>query len=84
MNGNARFIKTAVVAGGAAGDITVTGISTDDTLFTVLRFAGAGTDVTDIADLTVEFSITAENTINNTGGTSTTGGKLLIFYFDLE
>lgn len=77
------FLKVAVVAGGAAGDFTVTGISTTDQLVSVLYFTGAGTDITDLSDLTGEFSISAADTINNTGGTATTGGKLVVIYFDL-
>lgn len=76
------FIGKAVVAGGAAGAITVTGIATADALILVLYLAGAGTAVTDAADLTAEFTITGANTINNTGGTATTGGKLLVIYQD--
>ena len=74
--------KMALVAGGAAGNFTVAGIQTTDELLEVLHFAGAGTDVTDLADLTSEFSISAANTINNTGGTASTGGKLLVRYLD--
>ena len=77
------FLGKAVVAGGAAGNFTVTGIQTADELLLVLHVAGAGSDVTDIEDLTSEFSITAANTINNTGGTASTGGKLLVLYYDL-
>ncbi len=78
-----KGIKAAVVTGGAAGNFTVTGIATGDELILVLRFTGAGTDVTDVADLTSEFSISATDTINNTGGTATTGSKLLVLYWDL-
>lgn len=78
------FLKAAVISGGSAGAHTVTGITTSDELVLVLQVAGAGTDVTDIADLTSEFSITAGDTINNTGGTDTTGGKLLVLYLDLS
>lgn len=77
-----QLLKMAVVAGGAAGNITVTGIATADTLVGVLRMVGAGTDVTDATDLTSEFTITAANTINNAGGTATTGSKLVVFYQD--
>lgn len=63
----------ALVSGGAAGDITVTGITTDDNLLMVLN-------VTDAADLTSEFSITAADTINNTAGTATTGDLLLVIW----
>jgi len=45
-------ITRAVVAGAAAGDVTVTGIATEDELIAVLQYAGVGSDVTDIADLT--------------------------------
>lgn len=78
------FLAAAVVAGAAAGNFTVTGIATADELVTVLYFAGAGTDVTNVADLTSEFTVTAANTINNTGGTATTGGKLVVLYLDLS
>jgi hypothetical protein len=62
-----------VVAGGAAGDITVTGITTSDRLVSVIN-------LTDGADLTSEFSITAADTINNAGGTATTGDDLLVVW----
>ena len=35
-----------------------------------------------MADLSSEFSITAADTINNTGGTATTGDLLLVFWYD--
>lgn len=75
-------LKVAVIAGGAAGNHTVTGIRVGDELVSVIHVAGAGTDVTDIANLTSEFSVSADDTINNTGGTSSAGGKLLIHYID--
>lgn len=71
------------ISGGAAGDHTVTGITTSDILTHVIYFAGAGSTVTDMIDLTSEFSISAADTINNTGGTATTGGKLLVMYMDV-
>ena len=75
------FLKVALIAGGAAGNFTVTGITTADALISVLHLPDAGA-VDAIADLTAEFSITAANTINNTGGTASTNGKLQIFYQD--
>ena len=75
-------IVSAVIAGGAAGNLTVTGIATTDELISVTQFVGAGVAVTDVSDLTSEFTITAANTINNTGGTNTTGNKLLVLYRD--
>lgn len=73
--------KTAVIAGGSAGNLTVTGIATTDRLVsvTVLDRDSTAANIT-LADLTSEFSITATNTINNAGGTSTTGNALLVVY----
>ena len=75
------FLKVALIAGGAAGNHTVTGIATADALITVLHLPNAGA-VDDIADLTAQFTISAANTINNTGGTASTDGKLLVIYQD--
>jgi len=72
-------IEQTIIGGGAAGDHTVTGIATTDKLLSVIHL-----DMTDAsetgADLTAEFSISAANTINNAGGTNTTGGFLLVTY----
>ena len=76
-------IREAVVAGGSAGNFTVTGIKTRDTLVSVLYEIGAGTAVTDVSDLTSEFTIAAANTINNTSGTASTGGKLVVKYLSV-
>jgi hypothetical protein len=72
------FAKHFLVAGGAAGNFSVTGIETGDELDEVLYFVGAGTAVTDVQDLTSQFTISANGTINNTGGTPSTGGELLV------
>jgi hypothetical protein len=80
LNLASPFLKHALVAGGAAGDITVTGIKTTDTLALVLRFIGAGVAVTDVTDLTSEFTITATSKINNNGGTASTSDKLLVVW----
>ncbi len=69
------------IAGGAAGAHTVTGILTTDTLISVQRLDLDATAANiDLDDLTSEFSITAANTIDNTGGSATTGDKLLVTY----
>ena len=72
-------LTVTIIAGGSAGAHTVTGIATTDTLFGVIEM-----DFTDAsetgADLLSEFSITGANTIDNTAGTDTTGGFLLVFY----
>jgi hypothetical protein len=72
--------KRAVVNGGSAGNITVTGILTTDRLIAVLYYPISTGTVTSVSDLTSEFTISAADTINNTGGTATTGGKLLVIY----
>ena len=74
-------VQTAV-AGGAAGDITVTGIATADTLVSVIFFDDLGGTAPAVTDLTSEFTITGASTINNAGGTATTGGFLLVTYLD--
>jgi hypothetical protein len=80
LNLAASFLKIGVIAGGSAGNFTVTGIKTTDALVSVLRLVAAATTMTNITDLTGEFSITATNTINNTSGTSTTADKLLVIW----
>jgi len=78
----AGAVKATIIAGGAAGDHTVTGIEVGDALRAVLFI-----DATDASeaytDLTAEFSITADDTINNAGGTATTGGGLVVVWEDL-
>ena len=78
-----RGIKQTVIDGGAAGDHTLTGISVDDDhLISVVHIEGDGTQLTGGADLTAEFTITDDDTINNAGGTSSANGVLLVTYFD--
>jgi hypothetical protein len=67
----------AIIAGGTAGNHTATGVKVGDRLDEVLYLIGAGTAITDISDLTAEFTITGTGTINNTSGTNTSGGKIL-------
>jgi hypothetical protein len=70
----AASLKSRTVAGAVAGNITVTGIKKGDKLLIVQQVNAAG------AELTSEFTITADNTINNTGGTNTTGMTLLVLW----
>lgn len=72
---------TAVIAGGAAGDHVVTGITTDDTLISVIHLID-DTGITGAEDLTDEFTISDADEINNAAGTDTTGGTLIITYLD--
>lgn len=77
-------IRSAVVDGGAAGDITVTGIEAQDEILSVYHIS-VTTNFTDTIslgseDLTSEFSVSADDTINNTGGTSSASGLLLVVW----
>jgi len=76
--------RVFVVAGGAAGDFTITGIAVGDYLSSVVGFllTEAGPNGITILNLTSEFSITAANTINNGGGTSSAAGMLFVTYYD--
>lgn len=66
--------RLSILAGGAAGDHTLTGVALTDSLLEVQHVIAAG----GVADLTAEFTITAPNTINNVGGTDTTGDQLAV------
>lgn len=78
----ATRLTQGIIAGGVAGNHTLAGIGPEDKMVAVTRYVGAGVAVTDVTDLTSEFTITAINTINNTGGTNTTGDKLQIWWLD--
>lgn len=67
----------ALIVGGAAGNLTVTGIKTSHRLVLVAKIVDAGQAY---ADLTSEFSITSANTINNTGGTATTSAHVVVVW----
>ena len=66
-------IENVAIVGGAAGDLTVTGITTADRLVSVIN-------LTDGVDLTSEFTISADDTINNTGGTSSAADQVQVTY----
>ena len=64
--------KSATITGSTAGDLTVTGIKVTDRLLTAVDVSAADADLVD------EFTISAADTINNVGGTDTTGMVLLV------
>lgn len=70
------------LTGGAAGDLTVTGIDVGDTLVSVTSTTLAATTFlpSACADLSSEFSITAANTINNAGGTSSASKSVHVMW----
>lgn len=73
---NRDGVTKLIVSGDSAGDITVTGIKSYDSLISVLHDTASAI----LVDLTSEFSITADDTINNTDGTDTSGDKLVVRY----
>lgn len=82
-------VRTTYLPGGAAGDLTLSGIKKGDALISVVAVAftlTAGTpntiDAFTAADLTDEFSVTAADTINNGGGTSTAASLVVVTWFD--
>ena len=70
-------VYSTVIAGGSAGDHTVTGINTGDTLVAVLHLDMGGNAET---DLTSQFTISAADTINNAAGTDTSSDTLIVTY----
>lgn len=74
-------LQMRAVAGAAAGNITVTGIKPGDVLLGVVGFVISGGAPNNKTD---EFTITAANTINNTGGTSTAGSTLFVFWWSQD
>lgn len=82
----AGAVKTKVIAGGAAGAHAVAGLAVGDTLVSVWYLARDGgppvDNLADLTDLTAEFSISGANEIDNSGGTATTDGYLVVIYED--
>lgn len=79
-NADPALLKFALIVGGAAGNLTVAGIKAGDKLKFVGGSTVASPTFTPTGDLTAQFTITADNTINNTGGSATTGALLLIVW----
>lgn len=75
-------IKFHMVGGQAAGDWTISGISTDDTLLAVVGFHK--TSYSALADQVSGFSITAANTVNNAGQSSLASYVVLFVWLDAD
>lgn len=71
---DAQDIKTRTVAGAVAGNLAVPGIKKGDRIISVQPVSVAG------ANLAAEFTATADDTINNTGGTSTATQVVLVMW----
>lgn len=79
-----RGLRFFVATGAAAvANITVTGISFEDTLLAVLRLnKDASAANIDLTDLTAEAQINVLPNIIRCLSTDTTGDKLLVIYYD--
>jgi len=78
---NKGIIGQQAIAGGTAGNHTVSRIRKEDHLVSVIEVT---VTTAALVDRTAEFSITADATINNTGGTDTTGDSLLVTWEDFD
>lgn len=77
------MVRQALVAGGAAGEIAVTGIQKGDQLVAVIESATSSAVLTDrsaefIANTDEGQLIRKDGYIDNTGGTATTNDNLLV------
>ena len=79
LNHSGERTVQALIAGGAAGAHAVAGITDIDRIISVYEQDAASGILT---DLTGEFTVTADDTIDNTGGTDTSGDTLLVTYGD--
>lgn len=68
-NGVAQFTFFGI--GATAGDVTIPGVLATDRILRVQSIALTTGVPSATADLTAEFSVSAADTINNDGGTST-------------
>jgi len=81
----AALTTQAVLAGASAGPVTGVknaagvNITPNDRLVSVTYFTKS-TNLTAVTDLSGEFKITAVGSIDNTGGTASTGGYLQIVW----
>ena len=84
-------VRTDYLTGAAAGDVTLAGIKAggEDRILRVLNLTLLLTDGTPnvtlswtSADVTSEFSITADDTINNTGVTTSDTDLLIVVWYD--
>lgn len=82
-------LRFGFIGDAAAGDHTLTGIRPEDKLVAVvgctltLSEGAPNTIAWTFSDLTSEFSITADDTVNNTGGTALTDMFCIVVYLDI-
>jgi hypothetical protein len=66
-----------LVTGAVAGDVAVSGVLFGDELISVIN-------MTDLTDVTSEFTITRDGFINNAGGTTTDTDKVFVTYLQWQ
>ena len=71
-----------VISGDTAGNHALTGIKTTDVIISVIftNPNGGGAGISNEVDLTSEFTISATDQINNTGGTDSSAGTLTVTF----
>jgi len=72
-----------VIAGGSAGNHTLTGIAVGDVLNGVIYVSKGAENLTAVTDLRSEFTILDDDVIENAAHTDTTGGYLIISWDSL-
>lgn len=76
-NGISQFVFVAIP--GAAGNLVCTGVvKTTDRLLHVTKVTHTNGIPSAVVDLTSEFTISADNQINNTSGTTTSNALVLV------
>lgn len=76
-------IKARHVAGAVAGNVAVAGIKKGDRIIAVNAIGlteGAPNTFSGLADLTAEFTVTADGIINNAAGTSSAAKLLFVMW----
>lgn len=90
VTGVVTRVRQTILPGAAAGNYALAGVRKDDRLLTVtlvkltLTEGAPNTLAWTTADLSGEFTITANNTIANAGGTSGVGGFLVVQWYDQD
>lgn len=81
---NGLNVRLSCIKGSTAGTFTLTGIAVSDAIMSVIkvRQSTGGIAWNSVDDITTEFSISAANTITNTGGTNSTLALLLVLWAD--
>jgi hypothetical protein len=77
-----RISHMTVIAGGAAGNHTVAGISVGDPIIGAVYISKAAGNLTGVVDLKAEFTVLANDVIENAGHTATSDGYIIFTWED--